>query len=120
MLRFPSQGCDLLLVSLLLGDIPRDLRCADNPAVDILDRRNGQRDRDKAPILALANGLEMVDVLPSPDAVQNVAFFIAPILRNNNCDGLPNYFLRRVAEDAFCALIPARDNAIEVLAYDCV
>ena len=62
----------------------------------------------------------MVNVLPPPDAGQDVTFFIAPILRNNNCDGLPNCFFSSVAEDALRALVPTSDSAIEVLAYDCV
>ena len=42
MLRFPRQGPDLFLSSLLVGNIPRNRRCADNLAVGIFDRRNGQ------------------------------------------------------------------------------
>jgi len=67
-------------------------------------------------MLVLANGLEMVDVLPPLDAGQDFTFFILPIARNNNCDVLPDCFFSSVSEDALRALVPAPDNAAEVLA----
>ena len=82
------------------------------------DGRDGQGDRDRVSQLALANGFEMVDVLPAPDAGQDFTFLIAPIPRNNNCDRLPDCFFCGVSEHALRALVPARDDAIEVLAYN--
>jgi hypothetical protein len=41
-------------------------------------------------------------------------------LRNDNCDGLANRLFGRVAEGTFRTPIPACDNAIEVLAYNCI
>src|SRR5262245_47514852 len=42
------------------------------------------------------------------------------ILWNDNCDGLTNRLFGSIAEDAFGTSIPACDNAINVLAYNCI
>ena len=42
------------------------------------------------------------------------------VLRNDNCDGLANNLFGTVAEDTFRTPIPACNNAIEVLADNCV
>ena len=89
-----------------------------NLALRILNRRDGQRDDDKAAVLALANGLKMVDTLPAPDARQDITLFVLSIFGNNNGDGLTDRLCGSVAEHTFDALVPARDNAVEVLAYD--
>src|SRR6476620_6928630 len=64
-LRFPSQRRDLLLASLLLRNIPRDLRSSNNLAFRISDGRDGQRNDDQASVLALPNRLVMIDALPA-------------------------------------------------------
>ena len=68
MLCFPCQNGNLLLASLLLRDIRRDLRCSDDFALRVFDRRDGQRNENQAAILALPYSLELVDPLPLPDA----------------------------------------------------
>ena len=66
-------------------------------------------------MLATPNGLVVVDPLSTPDACQNLTFFIVAIFRNNNRDRLANCFFSSVAENALCAFIPAYDKAIEIL-----
>ena len=41
-LCFPSQRSNLLLTSLLLGNIPCDLRCSNDLALGVFNGRNGQ------------------------------------------------------------------------------
>src|SRR3984957_440491 len=71
-------------------------------------------------MLALSNCLEMVDTLSSSDARQDRALFVLPVLWNDDCDGLANSLVGSVAKDTFRTSIPARDNAIEIFAYNCV
>src|ERR1700722_16489721 len=120
MLGLPSQGGDLLLTSLLLADVPRDLRSSNDLSVGVPDRRHGQRNDDQAAFLSLPNRLELGGTPPSRDPGQNRSFFIMPVYWNHERDGLADRLFRRVAEDAFGAPVPACDHAIEVLAHDCV
>src|SRR5580700_951915 len=69
-------------------------------------------------MLALPNGLEMVDTFSSPDARQNGPLFVLPVLRDDNCDGPANGLFGGVAKDTLRASVPTRDNAVEVLADD--
>jgi hypothetical protein len=110
----------LLLTLLLRADVSRDFRSSNNLSDGVPDGRNGQGNDDQAAIFALPNRLEMVDTLPSPDACQNRSFFILPVFWNHDCDGLADRLFRRVAENSLGAPVPACDNAIEVLADNCV
>ena len=118
MLGFPGQSGDFLLASLLFGDVPGDLRCADDLAVGISDRGNGQGHVNQAAVFALPDSLEMVDALTTPDTRQNDALFVMAVHRNNDGDGLAHGLFGRIAEDALRAPVPARYDAIEVLAHD--
>ena len=71
-------------------------------------------------MLATPNGLVVVNPLSPPDARQNLTFFIVAVFRNNHRDRLASCFFGSIAEDTLCPFIPAYDNAIEILAYDCV
>jgi hypothetical protein len=64
-LCFPSQGRDLLLSPLLLRNIPRDFRCADDIAAGVFNGGDGQRNEDQAAVLASPNRLEVIDTLPA-------------------------------------------------------
>jgi hypothetical protein len=80
----------------------------------IFHGRNGQRNTDKAAMLALPNRLKMIDPLSSPDTGQNHAFFVKPVWWNNYSDGLANRLFRRVVEEALRTLIPTGDDAVQV------
>ena len=69
-------------------------------------------------MLALPNCLEMIDPLSSPEAGQNHAFFVKAVLWNDHGDGLANRLFRSVVEEALRTLIPAGDDAVQVLAYN--
>src|ERR1700722_17658652 len=115
---FACEDGDLLLAALLLGDVPRDLRRTDNLAFTVSDWRNSQRNDDQAAVLALSHRLEMIDTLPSPDAGQNGAFFVLPILGDDDHDRAPARLFGGVAEDALSTFVPACDQTVEVLAHD--
>src|SRR5215469_1282285 len=65
----PRQRSDLLLASLLFGNVPGDLRRSDDLPLRVFDRRNRQRNRNEAAVLTLPDRLKMVDPLATPDAV---------------------------------------------------
>src|SRR6516162_2848237 len=73
-LRLTSQSRNQFPSPPFLGDIPCYLRGANNFAFDIPHRRHGERNDDRATMLALTDSFEMVDTLSSPDPRQNFAF----------------------------------------------
>jgi len=62
----------------------------------------------------------VLDALAAPHTFKDRRFLIGPFQRNQNGDMLADDLLARVAVYPFRALVPACDDAIEVLAYDCV
>src|SRR5580700_3857531 len=54
------------------GDVAGDLRGADDDAVRVLDRRHAQRNGKLAAVLALADGLVMVETLAATNAGENL------------------------------------------------
>src|SRR3546814_5168175 len=111
-----SDVCSSDLLS--LGDVAGDLRRAGDLPLAILDRRHGQRDVDQASVLALPNGFIMVGALAAPDARQDLRFLVLMIRWNQDQDRLADDLVGRIAEEPLRTLIPARDDAVEVLAYD--
>ena len=47
-------------------------------------------------------------------------FLVVSFFGYDNCDGLADSLLGRIAEDALRAPIPGRNDAIEALAYNCI
>lgn len=78
------------------------------------------RNCNQGTILALANGLILVDPFSAPDTLKNCGFFVVPVERNQNGDRLSDHFFGEITENPLCALVPTCDDAIEVLAYDCI
>jgi hypothetical protein len=101
-----------------LGDVARNFRRADDLALSIFDRRDRQRNIDAASILVLTQGFEVLDLLSPPDALENLQLLILPVRWNENRDRFADYFFRRISEYPLRALVPAGDNAVEVLADD--
>src|SRR5262245_62803252 len=62
----------------------------------------------------------LLDPLAAPHTFKDRRLLIAPVQRNQNGDGLADDLLARIAIYPFRALVPACDDAIEVLAYDCI
>src|SRR5262245_63867348 len=119
-LGFASQDRDLRVGPLALGNVAGDFRRADNFAFRILYGRDRQRNVNPAPLLALANSLMLLDPLAAPHTFKDRRLLIAPVQRNQGGDGPADDLLARIAKYPFRALVPACDDAIEVLAYDCI
>src|SRR5271166_3565508 len=71
-------------------------------------------------MLALANGFIMLDAFSASDTFENLWLLILPVQRHQNRNRFADDLFGYVAEDSLRALIPTRDDAIKVLADDCV
>src|SRR5262249_46393947 len=101
-----------------LADITRDLGGAKDLARRIFHRRYGERYVHESAVLALANGLIMVDVRAAQASIENAGFFVVAIRWDESGDRSAQHLPGRITEDPFSASIPARDNAVQVLADD--
>jgi len=62
----------------------------------------------------------VVDALAAPNAVEDAGLFVAALGRDQHSDRLSDCLLGRVAEQPLRSGVPAVDDALEVLADDCV
>src|SRR6476469_9150273 len=69
-------------------------------------------------MLALPDGLEMVDPLSSSDARKNLSLLALPVFRNQNRNGTADCLFGSIAKDAFGTPVPVGDNAVEIFAYN--
>src|SRR6516165_1068218 len=118
--QFSHQNVFACLGVFSLGKIPRDFRCTYDSAFYILDRRDGERNRNKAAVLAPTNGFIVFDALSAPNSLKNYAFFTLPVWRNQNRDRFADRFFGRIAKHSLCALVPTGNDGIEGLADDSV
>ena len=72
---------ELFLHPLLLADIAANLRYAYYPAPFIVDRRDGERDRNRMAALAQADGFEMSDPAAAANPFGNAGLFRHPVRR---------------------------------------
>ena len=84
------RSCCCFLRTSAFGNVSSNLRGAHDPAIGILDRRDGQRDLDQAPILAPSEGFVTVDTLAVTDALENFRFLLEAIQWNQNRDRFAN------------------------------
>jgi hypothetical protein len=99
-------------------DVTGDFRRADHPARIIVNRRDGQRDRNQRPVLALADGVEVRDPFARSNAPEDHVLLGLPIGRNDHANRLADRFRCGVAKHAFSRTIPGGDDAVQVLADD--
>src|SRR5271170_6166284 len=114
MIHLPEQQILPLFRPFALGNVTRNFGRADDIAAEVSDWRNGQRDINEAAVLALSDGLVVVDPLTATDAFEDSGFFVVTIGRNEHSQRLADRFLARVAEETLRAAVPARDDAIDV------
>ena len=82
MLRLSREIDDLRLAPLALSYVASDFRCADDFALSVSDRRNGQGNVNHFPMLALPNGFIVFDALAAPNSLQDRFFLLLVIGRN--------------------------------------
>src|SRR5581483_5630868 len=107
-----------LLVAHALGHVARDDRALHDSSVGVRDRRDGQRDRDHAAVLAHALGLEVLDRLTGEHGLEK----LLPLARSVRALGYaarPADRLRgAVAVELLGAAVPARDGPVGRLGDD--
>ena len=118
MIQFVNQQLPAFFIASFLGDIARDFGCADDFAPRVLERRDGQRDVEKTPVLAHAHGLIGSNMVTSPNAGEDFRLFVLAIRWNQNADRPAYGFLCFIPEQAFCAPVPGLNDPEGVLADD--
>ena len=101
-----------------LGDVARNLGRADNRPARVPDRRNGQRNVDQAPVLALAHGLEVVDSLAAMDLLEDRRLFVLAVGRYNDGHWPADSLFGGKAEKPLGAAVPTQDQAVGILGQD--
>ena len=81
-------------------------------------RGDCQRDVEKAAVLALPDRLEVMNPLASVDLVEDCRLFIAPVEGNDDRNRLADGLLRGEAEQPLRAVVPAENDAVEILRQD--
>src|SRR6185369_206605 len=69
-------------------------------------------------VLSLAHRFVMVNPIAAADALQDFRFFLEMIRRNENGYRLADNLLRSISKDPLRTAIPARNDAIQILADD--
>ena len=112
------MSAQLRLDTLLSGDVAGDLGCAGDLAPGVADRRDGEGNVDPRPILALADRLVMIDPFTTKNAPDDDRLLVVPVLGNEERHRPADDFVRAIAEDSFRPSVPARDDAVQILADD--
>lgn len=99
----------------MLSDIAGDLRGADNLAVVVPERRDGQRYVHDRSVLAPACRLEVIYALAPLQTFKNLLLFIVPLWGHNDKNGFPDCLLGRIAVKALRPVIPARNTPVQIL-----
>src|SRR5580704_4107916 len=108
----------LMFGPLARGDIAGDFRGADNGTVCVFDWRNAERNGKLAAVLALADGLVVIEAVAVPDAIEDLRFLVLQFRRNEDPDRFADDFFGRVTEQLLGGVVPADDDAVEILADD--
>ena len=119
LLQIVVRAPEVIFHTLPAGDIADDFRGSNDFAISVPDRRNRKRYVEEGPAFAAANRLELFDsFLSAPQPRQNLAVLHRAGLRHQHRDGLPYDFVGLVAEHPLGALVPAHDDAVQVLTDD--
>src|SRR5439155_26145389 len=108
----------LLLDTLALGDIVGDRRGADDLAVRVEDRRDGERDLDVRAVLAHPGRLFALAALAAPHALEDAADLVDAVWGSEQGDRLPDHLLGGVPVQAGRGRVPAGDDPVYRLADD--
>ncbi len=111
--RLPS-----VLEDALRRDVARDLRSADDGAPPVSYGRHRNRHIEELTVLALTDGLEVVNAVAPPKAREHPPFFLTILFRDDQGDVLPDGLGGSPSKDALRGAVPGRDHPIERLADD--
>jgi hypothetical protein len=116
----PIENRNLRFDPLPVSNVAGNLRSAEDSPFGAHDRRDGQRNIDQPSVLALANGLIMLNALAAPDKLQNYVILILTLRRCQDGHPLADGVLGQIAKEPLRTLVPACDNAMEIFAYYCI
>src|SRR5690242_82060 len=97
------------------GNVASDLGRADDAAASVADGRNRKRDMQRLAALGDTDGLKMVDALTLSKTIEDGGLLAAAVLWNDYGDVLTDSLGRGVAKQALGTLIPAGNDAVEIL-----
>ena len=75
---------------------------------------------NQPPVFASALRVVLLDALAASDMAEDVILLAVPLRRYQLENWLPDDFMRRITEYPFGAEIPRRDEAVQILADDCI
>ena len=113
-----AQTERLLNGSLVLADVARDGRRADDRAARVADRRDRHRDRDPLAILRHARGPVVLDAFAAAEPVQDLRQLVGALRGDDDGDRPTDRLVRRVAVEPLGPRVPAHDRPVERLADD--
>ena len=116
--RYPLQALGAIARTADVGDVAGDDGGAGDLAPLAADGRDRERDVDDAAVLSEPLGLVVLDVLPVEDAAQDPLLLAGAIGRDQDPDRPSDHLVLAVEIEALRAGIPARDDAVAVLAED--
>src|SRR5262249_16028693 len=105
----------LLRSSLPFADVPRNLGCTDHIAGGIPEWRYGEGNVDQTSVLAPPNAFIMLDAFATSNAFKDGRLFVMSLWRHQDGYGLADHLVRSIPVQSLRALVPARDNAVQVL-----
>src|SRR6266567_1173761 len=103
-----------LLGLLPLGDVANDLRCANDSPQCIVDRRPGYRHVDQLAALCAPDGFVLLNPFSVFYALQNSRRLINAAGRDDGRNRVADHLFGRIAEDTLSALVPTRNDSIQV------
>ncbi len=120
MLSLPREYHNLSFMTLALGNVAGNFRRANGLACRVLDRGDRQRNIDWSSIFSDADRFLMVDAFTAAEAFENGRLFMPTFWRNQNRYMSSDDFLRQISKYPLGAFVPSSDNAVEILADDCI
>jgi hypothetical protein len=115
---FASENSDLLIASLAVGYVARNLRRSNDHTLSVSDWGHGQRNIYVAAVLPTTDCVIGINAFPPTDPLNNFSLFLQAITWKENSDLLTNYFFGRIAKKSLGALIPAGYYAVQIFADD--
>ena len=100
------------------GDVAGDLRGADDAALGVADRGDGQGDVERRPSFATRTVSKCSTRSPAAEPLQDRALLVQPLRRDDQGDRLADGLVGRVAEEPLGPGVPRADDAVERLADD--
>ncbi len=101
-----------------VADVAGNLRRSDHVARLVVDRRNGQRNRERGPVFSAPDGFIVADGLTGTDLAKDEVFLVLSVGGNDHANRPADRLGSGVAKHPLGRCIPRLDDAVQVLADD--